>query len=105
VPDGLYIPGIYADKGNGIDRSEVNNMSNHAVSDADMESIFLAGEIAPAGLYQRLGTPHTVRLTQQDYLPATLDGRVACYTRVHSLWSELDDLASVKNRLSLPIAA
>jgi hypothetical protein len=63
-------------------------MSNHSVRDTDTESIYLAGELAPAGLYQRIGSTHTVRLIVQDYLPATLDGRVACYARVHSLWSD-----------------
>ena len=56
-------------------------MSNLASNEPDLDSIYLAGELAPAGLYQRIGTTQTVRLNRHDYLPASLDGRVACYAR------------------------
>ena len=77
-------------------------MTNYSSADADTESIYLAGELAPAGLYQRIGTSHTIRLIHQDYLPATLDGRVACYARLHSLWSER---SKQETGISLPVAA
>ena len=80
-------------------------MSNYESNEANMESIFLAGELAPAGLYQRIGTSHTVRLIHQDYLPATFDGRVACYARVQSLWSEIEDLNLQELAEQLPVAA
>ena len=80
-------------------------MSNYASNEADMESIYLAGELAPAGLYQRIGTSQTVELNQQDYLPATFDGRVACYARVHSFWAEMEESSRQEIAQALPIAA
>ena len=70
-------------------------MTDITRNNADPESIYLAGELAPAGLYQRLDTPHTVRLLEKDYLPATLDGRVACYTRI-ALWADLNEVPKRK---------
>ena len=50
-----------------------------------------AGERVPAGLYRRLDSGGDVRLTTDGYLPASLDGRVACYVRVSNLWREAGD--------------
>lgn len=50
------------------------------------EGFYLAGELAPPGLYQRVGGGEPVRLISTERLPASLDGRVACYTRLHTEW-------------------
>ena len=47
------------------------------------EELFLAGERVPPGLYRQLDSKREIHLTSEDYLPASLDGHVACYVRVH----------------------
>lgn len=42
-------------------------------------TLYLAGERAAAGFYRRLDAEVTVHLEQEDFLPASLDGQVACY--------------------------
>lgn len=44
--------------------------------------LFLAGERVPAGTYRQIGGNREVLLATEDWLPASLDGRVACYERV-----------------------
>lgn len=56
-------------------------------NDQYVDEIYLAGERVPAGLYKQIGSKREVRLTHEDYLPASYDGRVACYQRI-SRWSE-----------------
>jgi hypothetical protein len=53
------------------------------------DEIFLAGELAPAGTYQQIGTCRKVQLQHEDFLPTSLDGRVACYHRVSIPWSDI----------------
>jgi hypothetical protein len=49
-------------------------------------AIFLAGERVAPGVYRRLDTGRDLVLECEDYLPASLDGRVASYARVETLW-------------------
>lgn len=49
---------------------------------------FVAGQWVAPGVYQRIDSPHTVCLNKADYLPASLDGRVACYRRVQPTWGQ-----------------
>jgi hypothetical protein len=49
------------------------------------EEELLAGRKVAPGIYRELNTHREVRLEQEDFLPASLDGRVACYVRVASL--------------------
>jgi hypothetical protein len=58
-------------------------------NDQFVEELYLAGERVPSGLYKQIGTSREVNLMQEDFLPASLDGRVACYMRVQNQWSEL----------------
>ena len=51
------------------------------------EELFLAGERVLPGIYRQVGGGREVRLEQEDYLPASLDGRVACYTRLNRNWA------------------
>ena len=48
--------------------------------------LFLAGEKVSPGLYRRIDSRREVYLETEDYLPASLDGAVACYVRVQ-LWA------------------
>ena len=72
---------------------EIREMWNSASEEAS-DGIYLAGEFVQPGLYRRIGGMQEVQLAQPDYLPASLDGRVACYTRVHLLRS--DNVTSIR---------
>jgi hypothetical protein len=50
--------------------------------------LFIAGERVPKGTYRQVGGGREVRLDNEDFLPASLDGRVACYVRVPATWGE-----------------
>ena len=60
------------------------------------EELLLAGMRAAAGEYRELGTGRTVKLEREDILPATLNGRVACYVRVANTWQHYTTQASAK---------
>ncbi|HZO91077.1 MAG TPA: hypothetical protein VFB38_22315 [Chthonomonadaceae bacterium] len=49
--------------------------------------LLLGGQRVEPGRYRQLGTEREVRLEQADYLPASLNGRVALYERVAFSWS------------------
>lgn len=56
------------------------------VCDTEPElTLYLAGERVGAGSYRRLDTNMAIRLEREDYLPASLDGHVACYVHLVSL--------------------
>ena len=55
---------------------------------SEEEEIYLAGARAAAGRYRELGSGRVVQLDRDDTLPATLDGRVACYIRVARTWGQ-----------------
>lgn len=68
---------------------------NPAISDprlltdtADGE-VYLAGERVPAGIYRQIGSPREICLEHTDVLPASLDGRVACYERLLYTWQQI----------------
>ena len=44
--------------------------------------LYLAGERVAPGIYQDIDAHREIRLSYEDTLPASLDGHVACYTRV-----------------------
>ena len=52
-------------------------LSRHAEGE-----IYLAGQRVPAGHYRQIEGGRKVDLVEEDLLPASLDGRVACYERV-----------------------
>ena len=60
------------------------------------EELFLAGEKVRPGVYRQVGGGREVMLDKEDFLPASLDGRVACYLRVHSTWAQMSQHAVVK---------
>jgi hypothetical protein len=50
------------------------------------DELYLAGERVKPGVYQQVGTKRTVILECEDLLPASLDGRIACYACVRNTW-------------------
>ncbi len=54
------------------------------------DELFLAGERVPQGIYRQIGADREVKLEHEDFLPASLDGRVACYTRIRHNWEATD---------------
>jgi hypothetical protein len=59
------------------------------------EELFLAGERVRPGIYRQIGGAREVLVEKEDFLPASLDGRVACYMRVNT-WAEMSRQAVVK---------
>lgn len=57
--------------------------------------IYLAGQRVPAGKYRQIGGCREVCLDAEDLLPASLDGRVACYERLTSTWAEHQQRAAL----------
>ncbi len=57
--------------------------------DSHGEEIYLAGERVLPGTYRQVGGMREVRLDHEDILPASLDGRVACYMRISNTWGQL----------------
>jgi hypothetical protein len=47
-----------------------------------MGELFLAGEVVPPGAYREINGGRMVDLDKADVLPASLDGHVACYSRL-----------------------
>lgn len=58
-------------------------------SDQFADELFLAGERVPRGTYKQLGSNRCLVLDQDDTLPATMDGRVACYVRMDHAWEPI----------------
>ncbi len=54
-------------------------------NDQYSDRLYLAGEIAPAGIYRQMGTNRQITLDRDNYLPASMDGQVACYSKVVDL--------------------
>ena len=47
-----------------------------------MGELFLAGEVVPPGAYRDINGGRMVELRTADVLPASLNGQVACYSRM-----------------------
>ena len=62
--------------------------------------LFLAGERVRPGTYRQVGGGRQVLVEQEDFLPASLDGRVACYMLVNDTWEQLSQQAVVKVEFS-----
>ena len=63
-------------------------MQTYSQNDDMHDHLFLAGERVAPGFYRQVGGTRELRLEQEDYLPASLDGRVACYVRVENTWAQ-----------------
>ncbi len=53
------------------------------------EELFLAGERVRPGIYRQIGGFRQICLDHEDILPASLDGRVACYRLVRNQWGQM----------------
>lgn len=53
-----------------------------------VDELYLAGERVPAGVYREIDTRREVRLDEDDFLPASLDGHAAAYICVQYLWGQ-----------------
>jgi hypothetical protein len=62
------------------------------VAYADLETgetrFYLAAERVSPGRYREIHTGRIVCLEEEDFLPASLDGRVACYLRLRESWNQ-----------------
>src|SRR5215469_5971044 len=63
--------------------------------DEAMQPIYLANQRVPPGTYRRLHTGQYIRLEQEDVLPASLDGQIACYIAAVPTWAEMAMFAHV----------
>jgi len=68
-------------------------MSERLQSQIEDDEVYLAGQPAPAGRYKQIESRREVYLDEAGALPASLDGRVACYERIKSIWSETQQQA------------
>lgn len=57
--------------------------------DPSQGELFLAGARVPAGTYRQIETNREIVFNTEDYLPGSLDGRVACYERAAGRWNHL----------------
>ncbi len=57
-------------------------MWNQPENDQFVDELFLAGERVPVGTYRQVGSSRQITVDKEDILPASLDGRVACYVRI-----------------------
>jgi hypothetical protein len=62
-------------------------------NDHFVQEIYLAGERVRPGLYRQVGSPREIRLDREDNLPASMDGRVACYVRIDHTWAQIQQAA------------
>jgi len=61
----------------------------HALSDKHLlDEPHLAGDLVPAGVYCNTETGRQICLEQDDYLPASMDGKVAVYVCVKHTWAQ-----------------
>ena len=56
-------------------------MHDHARVEPE-STLYLAGERVVAGSYRQLEAKLIIHLDEEDFLPAGLDGHVACYVRI-----------------------
>lgn len=68
----------------------MNNQRQKVMFEMDVNAvdIYQAGQRVPPGIYLPLEGGREVTLTQEEALPATLDGRVAVYLRRPESWSD-----------------
>ncbi|HZT43264.1 MAG TPA: hypothetical protein VFA07_13930 [Chthonomonadaceae bacterium] len=62
---------------------------SHWDNDTMQGEVYLAGERVPSGNYRQIGTRRRIFLPHEDYLPASLDGRVAVYERIDHTWNQI----------------
>jgi hypothetical protein len=53
------------------------------------DEVYLAGEWVSSGTYKQVGSNREIWVEDEDVLPASIDGRVACYRRVQT-WARVN---------------
>jgi hypothetical protein len=62
----------------------------HSPEFFETDTLFLAGQRVSPGKYREVGgNRREINIDNEDVLPASLDGRVACYYRVQSTWQQI----------------
>lgn len=56
-----------------------------SAQDYSEDHLFVAGQKVPPGIYREISSLREVRLEEEDTLPASLDGRVACYVCISAI--------------------
>ena len=64
-------------------------MQTYSTRDCLEGEIYLAGERVAPGIYRQIGSTREVCLDREEALPASLDGRVACYQRIEHTWEQM----------------
>lgn len=72
----------------GDDRMQDRDWYVQADDELQGIKLYLAGHTAPPGYYREIETRRALHLEEEDILPASLDGRVACYERIYRRWQE-----------------
>ena len=58
--------------------------------ETERQDFYFAGQIVDPGTYQRIDCLFKlVEIVEKDRLPASCDGRVACYRKVTDLWGQI----------------
>ena len=68
----------------------------HQTVDENAEQVYLAGEKVLPGVYRQIGSVREICLEAEDILPASLDGRVACYMRINYTWAQMSRQQTLK---------
>ena len=63
-------------------------------TDPNEGNLFIAGEVVPPGRYRLIGSGRMIDLPREEMLPATMDGRVACYQRIDCTWAVVRERAT-----------
>jgi hypothetical protein len=64
-------------------------MSKQPDRDMFARELYLAGERVVPGLYKQVDSTRVVELDFEGFLPASLDGRVACFVREQRPWGQM----------------
>lgn len=71
--------------------TETDAMQQSVRNESEDIPLFLAGEYVSPGVYQEVSNGREILLDREDYLPASLDGKVACYRRMQPKWGEMQN--------------
>jgi hypothetical protein len=64
-------------------------MSEKLVCDECVQTLYIAGERVPPGVYKQVDGNHQISLETEDILPASMDGHATLYVRVQNTWAQI----------------
>ena len=67
-------------------------------TEENADDLYLAGEKVLPGIYRQIGSGREIQLEAEDILPGSLDGRVACYMRIHNTWAQVSRQSVVRTQ-------